>query len=108
YLKDDLSGPLPLGQLDSLGLVPSTQVGNSAAQACSYDTHGDIVQMPHLSAMEWDFKDRLHATQQQVVNNAAGEKTYYVYDGSGQRTRKITESSNGTRKKQRMYFAGFE
>ena len=39
--------------------------------------------MPHLPVMEWDFKDQLHATQQQVVNNAPGEKTYYVYDAAG-------------------------
>ena len=36
--------------------------------------------MPHLPMMEWDFKDQLHATRQQVVNNAPGEKTFYVYD----------------------------
>ena len=88
--------------------LSSTQVGDNAAQPYSYDAHGNIAKLPHLSTMEWDFRDQLHATQQQVVNNAAGEKTYYVYDASGQRTRKITESPNGTRNKERTYFGGFE
>ena len=26
--------------------------------------------MPHLPLMQWDFKDRLQTTQQQIVNNA--------------------------------------
>jgi RHS repeat-associated protein len=88
--------------------LSNTQVGGSPAQSYSYDAHGNTATMPHLPTMEWDFKDQLHATQQQVVNNAGGEKTYYVYDASGQRSRKITESANGTKKKERKYFGGFE
>ena len=88
--------------------LSSTQLGSNAVQPYSYDAHGNIAKMPHLSATEWDFKDQLHATQQQVVNNAGGEKTYYVYDASGQRSRKVTESPNGARKKQRLYLGGFE
>ena len=88
--------------------LSNTQVGNNGAEPYSYDPHGNIAKMPHLPTMEWDFKDQLHATQQQVVNNGGGEKTYYVYDASGQRSRKITESGNETRTKERMYFGGFE
>ena len=74
----------------------------------TYDAHGNIVQMPHLPVMEWDFKDQLRATQQQVVNNAPGEKTYYVYDAAGQRVRKVTERPNGTKKNERTYLGGLE
>ena len=88
--------------------LSSTQIGASPAESYLYDAHGNIIRMPQLPTMDWDFKDQLHATQQQVVDNSAGEKTYYVYDGSGQRLRKITELQNGTKKKERMYFAGFE
>jgi RHS repeat-associated protein len=73
-----------------------------------YDRHGNMVRMPHLSAMEWDFRDQLHATQRQVVNNASGEKTYYAYDAAGHRVRKVTEHANQTKKAERIYLDGFE
>ena len=74
----------------------------------TYDDHGNMTAMPHLKVMEWDFKDQLHATQQQVVNNGIGEKTYYVYDAGGQRVRKVTETQNGKPKDERIYLGGFE
>ena len=72
------------------------------------DVQGCMTSMPHLKVMEWDFKDQLHATQQQVVNNDVGEKTYYVYDAGGQRVRKVTETQNGNLKDERIYLGGFE
>ena len=80
----------------------------------TYDEHGNMTSMPHLGVMDWDFKDQLHATQQQVVNNGGmGERTYYVYDAAGQRVRKVTErqASAGqtpTRMKERIYLGAFE
>jgi RHS repeat-associated protein len=92
---------------------PSNLPDYSAAPGYSakytYDTHGNMTTMPHLPAMEWDFKDQLHATQRQVVNNGGiGEKTYYVYDAGGQRVRKVTETQNGARRDERIYLGGFE
>lgn len=75
----------------------------------TYDVHGNMTSMPHLPMMEWDFKDQLHASQQQVVNNGGtGEKTYYIYDAGGQRVRKLTETQNGQPKDERIYLGGFE
>lgn len=74
----------------------------------AYDANGNIIQMPHLSAIEWDFRDRLRATQHQVVNNGSAEKTYYLYNAAGQRIRKITERQNGAKKQERIYLGGFE
>ena len=51
----------------------------------SYDSHGNITQMPHLSVMRWNFMDELAATAQQIVNAGTPETTYYVYDTGGQR-----------------------
>lgn len=67
--------------------------------------HGYISEMPHLSRMDWNFKEELHATSQQVVNNGTTpETTYYVYDGSGQRVRKINELPNDAGiKNERLY-----
>jgi hypothetical protein len=74
----------------------------------TYDDHGNMTAMPHLKVMEWDFKNQLHLTQQQVANNGIGEKTYYVYDAGGQRVRKVTETQNGKLKDERIYLGGFE
>ena len=73
-----------------------------------HDTHGNMTAMPHLPLVQWDFRDQLQATQRQIVNGGPGERTYYVYDASGQRVRKVTDRQNGTRKDERIYVGGFE
>ena len=69
--------------------------------------------MPHLTLMQWDFKDQLSATSRQAVNatpppDKVPETTFYVYDAGGQRVRKVTERQNGSRKAERIYLGGFE
>jgi RHS repeat-associated protein len=59
--------------------------------------------MAHLQAMAWDFKDQL-----QRVALGGGGTAYYVHDAAGQRTRKVVESQNGARQKERLYLGGFE
>jgi len=81
---------------------------NPPPEPYKYDAHGNMVQMPHLPLMEWNFKDELFATSQQVMNAGTPETTYYVYDASGQRARKITEGQNGNKKNERFYRGGFE
>ncbi|HKX27954.1 MAG TPA: SpvB/TcaC N-terminal domain-containing protein [Blastocatellia bacterium] len=90
--------------------LSSTEVGsnNKITEAYAHDEHGNMIEMPHLPLMQWNFKDQLSATSRQVVNNGTPETTYYVYDGAGQRTRKVTERQNGTRKNERVYLGGFE
>ncbi len=80
-----------------------------------YDSHGNMLKMPQLHIMEWDFKDQLFMSQRQVVNTEDeegdlrdGERTYYVYDAAGERARKVTNRQNGTRKEERIYLGGFE
>jgi RHS repeat-associated protein len=75
--------------------------------------HGNITSMPHLSLMEWDYRDQLRATAQQVQNAGTPGTTWYVYDAQGQRVRKVTESSASSdgvprRVKERIYLGGFE
>lgn len=78
------------------------------------DAHGFITKMPHLSLMDWNFKEELQATSKQVVNNGGTpETTYYVYDGGGQRARKITENqatvgATPTKKDERIYIGSYE
>ncbi len=72
------------------------------------DPNGNITRMMHLMEMQWDFKNQLHTTQKRVVNEGSGEKTYYIYNSGGQRVRKITDRSCGTKSKERIYLGGFE
>ena len=92
--------------------LSSTTVGETI-EAYAHDAHGNIIKMPHLPLMQWDYLDRLQATSRQVVSSGTPETTYYVYDAAGQRVRKVTESSataGGTpsRTKERLYVGGFE
>jgi RHS repeat-associated protein len=93
--------------------LSSTQVGNGSVERYTYDAHGNMTGMPHLSLMRWNYLDRLEATAQQVVSNGSPETTYYVYDSGGQRVRKVTEQqaaagSPPARLKERIYLGGFE
>ena len=74
----------------------------------AYDANGNMVRMPHLPLMDWDFKNQLHVTRQQVVNHGDGQRTFYVYDSAGQRVRKITERPDGSRAHERIYLGAFE
>ena len=79
-----------------------------------HDEHGNMDQMPHLTLMRWDCDDQLQASSTQAVNNGGTpETTYYLYDASGQRVRKVTErkaeaGQTTTRLKERIYLNGFE
>jgi RHS repeat-associated protein len=73
-----------------------------------YDAHGNITHMPHLPSMEWNYKDQLSATSRQVVKSGGPKTTYYVYDASGRRARKVTDSKCGKRSSERFYIGGFE
>jgi len=85
------------------------------SETYGYDPHGNMIDMPQLQLMQWDFKDALYMTQRQAVNSTdadgiahQGERTYYVYDSSGQRVRKVTESAAQIKKNERFYIGGFE
>jgi RHS repeat-associated protein len=86
-----------------------------SASGDGYDPHGNMLHMPQLQVMGWDYRDQLCVSQRQKVDDQDedgiekhGERTYYVYDAAGQRVRKITERQNVTRKEERIYLGGFE
>ncbi len=94
--------------------LTSTTVGRISAPAVhKYDEHGNMLDMPHLAGMRWNELDQLQMTQRQVVNDTDGtgrhgERTWYVYDGGGQRIRKVTERPDGRIKDERLYLGAFE
>ncbi|WP_292294519.1 toxin TcdB middle/C-terminal domain-containing protein, partial [Marivita sp.] len=67
-----------------------------------YDAHGNMLGLPHLAAMRWDHADQLRMTGR-TVN---GERTWYVYDGAGERIRKVTVDADGRRRHERLYLPG--
>ncbi len=88
--------------------LPDYAAAGGYSAKYGYDAHGNITGMAHLPLMRWDFKDRLGASAQQVVNNGAPETTYYVYDAAGERARKVTETQTGARRSERLYQGGYE
>ena len=68
----------------------------------TYDAHGSMLSMPHLTSMDWDFADRL-----QVADLGSGGMAYYVYDAGGERIRKVIERNRGV-KEERFYLGGWE
>ncbi|VVQ21613.1 SpvB/TcaC N-terminal domain-containing protein [Pseudomonas fluorescens] len=114
YLYNEASAlePGKVGNRLSSTLVTGTQ---GLTEGYGYDLHGNMTSMPQLQAMQWNFHDELSMSQRQAVNADdadgalhQGERTYYVYDGTGQRARKITESPAGIKRKERFYLDGFE
>src|SRR5262249_31189603 len=100
--------------------LSSTTVGNGITEQYGYDVHGNMLRMPHLQGVQWNFKDQLQMTQRQAVSSEdtdglqhQGERTYYVYNAAGERVRKVTErqiaaGQTPTRMKERIYLGGFE
>ena len=87
--------------------LTSTTVG-STTEAYVYDGNGNVIGMPHLSLIAWDFKNMLQATASQIVTTAAPPTTYYAYDQTGARVRKATTSSGGGLVSERLYVGPYE
>lgn len=68
----------------------------------TYDDHGNMISMPHLANIEWDFKDQI-----QWADLGGGGTAHYVYDGAGQRVRKVWKKSAGPTE-EHIYLGGFE
>ena len=67
-----------------------------------YDAHGNMIKMPHLQEIKWDWKDQM----KEATLNASNDKAYYVYDSGGERVRKVIEKGNIT--EERYYLGGYE
>ena len=83
----------------------------SPPQRFGYDEQGNTTSMPEIPLMRWDYADRLHATARKV-EPGSGDTTYYIYDATGQRTRKVAQharaANTSTRKAERICVSAFE
>src|SRR5262249_39126132 len=81
-------------------------VGGERVPASTYDAHGCMTSMPHLSSMTWTFKDQLAATTRQVASQP--ETTTYAYDATGLRLRTVVRGQGGVRRSERVYLPDVE
>ena len=95
YAYEEASLLEPWRQSNRLSQTSTERGPSTLTERYRYDAHGNLTEMPHLPPMEWDFHDQLRATSRQVVNEGVSEATWYVYDGVGQRARKINLRPGG-------------
>ncbi len=94
--------------------LTATQISGGTPEPVTYDAHGNVTTLSHLSLMQWNHHDQLSLTARQVVSNGgAPEQTWYAYDGSGQRIRSVTmrQTASGQttrRKAERVYLGSYE
>jgi len=79
----------------------ATTISNNTTRY-AHDIHGNMLNLPHLQSMMWNFKDQLAQ-----VDLGGGGTAFYVYDSTGQRIRKVIERNEGT-KEERLYLGVIE
>src|SRR5262249_851977 len=67
----------------------------------TYEADGNMTSMPHLAAIDWDWKD-----QMQRADKGGGGAVYFTYDAGGERVRKVWE--HGGTIDERIYLGGYE
>ncbi len=75
-------------------------LGHGGGTVYTYDAHGNMLTMPHLTSMVWDYLDQLHSAGNGTFTS------YYNYDAEGNRTRKVVVKNNI--REERYYVNGYE
>jgi len=70
---------------------PGDPDGGPYSNNYQYDEHGNMISMPHLGTIEWNFADQLKS-----ADLGGGGFAYYVYS-AGRRRRKVIERQGGIR-----------
>ncbi|MGH7573968.1 MAG: SpvB/TcaC N-terminal domain-containing protein [Longimicrobiales bacterium] len=83
--------------------APGDPAGGPFSHHYTYDAHGNMTSMPHLSAIDWD-----HADHMQHADLGGGGDVYFQYDGAGNRVRKVRVDFSETRANERIYVGDLE
>jgi RHS repeat-associated protein len=103
YNEPSAIEPMKSGnRLSATSLPGDSDGGPYSAVYSNYDAHGNMGAMPHLAALDWNFKDQLAA-----VNLGGGGACSYSYDAAGQRVRKLWQKS-ATLSEERISLNGWE
>ena len=70
----------------------------------AHDANGNMLSLPHLPGMAWNFKNQLIEVQLNEGTNP--NNAYYQYDSDGQRVRKTIVKNGKT--EERIYLGGYE
>ncbi len=65
--------------------------------ANGFDANGNLLELQAGEPLGWDLRNQLRAVQLIVRKNAQADGECYIYDGGGQRVRKVNVSQTGTR-----------
>ena len=116
FQYDDPS-PLEAGQVSNRlsrtadARAPSQGVAPIAWVDYAHDANGNMVSMPHLTAMAWSWRDELALTARSYGFGGPTNPTRYAYDASGERVRKTTcagRDGDAAQVKETIYLGGFE
>ncbi|MBS4085676.1 RHS repeat-associated core domain-containing protein [Pseudomonas rustica] len=94
----------------SLGEKPDGQLPDEGEIAARYDASGNRLFLQHGKELHWDRRNELRQVSQIVRADEPDDIEFYVYDGGGQRQRKITQRFTGTltRDSETRYLPGLE
>lgn len=92
------------GSIAENNRLTGSRVG-SLHEQFSYDIHGNTLSMPQLPELVWNHKDRL-----QFAKRAARgvPDICFMYDGGGERVRKVRTAHNGEAFLERVYLGFYE
>ncbi len=93
--------------------LPYTASGDRPGEqeiAAGYDANGNLNVLQKGQNLRWDSRNQLLQVDQVVRADSANDGECYIYDGEGQRVRKIrtTDSANLTRLHETRYLPGLE
>jgi RHS repeat-associated protein len=88
-------------------LTSSAGCAGESGYQYRHDANGNIVGMPHLNEMIWNYANQLVEVETTINNNGTNNRSYYQYSGSGQRVCKINES-NGLQTDETLYLGALE
>lgn len=71
--------------------VDSQLTSQPTAVNASFDGNGNQIQMPGLQAVAWNYRNNIASVTVIQRQNAPSDGEYYVYDGAGNRIRKVSE-----------------
>jgi hypothetical protein len=89
---------------DRSNRLVATSLPASAWASYPHDAFGQMVAVPHLPAITWTPGGQMASAQ--LNAGSPPHMAYYVYDASGERTRKVVV--RGTDVTERLYLGGYE
>lgn len=87
--------------------LEATAIGK-ISKDCQYDVHGNMLTLSGTNHVTWNYRDNMASAVQIVRPDGVNDTEYYIYDGSGNRVRKISEQlgDNGSTKIVEVLYAG--